>query len=55
MKNLRKGGKVWVEDKDLAWVAAEIIDFKGKQVQVQTASGKTVQVSFTSVYFSFFF
>ncbi|XP_022732058.1 myosin-15-like isoform X5 [Durio zibethinus] len=40
--NLRKGAKVWVEDKNLAWVAAEITNFKGKQVQVQTASGKTV-------------
>ncbi|XVE70833.1 hypothetical protein DITRI_Ditri10aG0102000 [Diplodiscus trichospermus] len=40
--NLRKGAKVWVEDKNLAWVAAEITDLKGKQVQVHTASGKTV-------------
>ncbi|OMO67020.1 IQ motif, EF-hand binding site [Corchorus capsularis] len=40
--NLRKGAKVWVEDKNLAWVAAEITDFRGKQVQVQTATGKTV-------------
>ncbi|XWS70176.1 hypothetical protein CRYUN_Cryun03dG0026300 [Craigia yunnanensis] len=44
--NLRKGAKVWVEDKNLAWFAAEITDLKGKQVQVQvqTASGKTVLV-----------
>ncbi|OMO86451.1 hypothetical protein COLO4_21149 [Corchorus olitorius] len=40
--NLRKGAKVWVEDKNLAWVAAEITDFRGKQVQLQTATGKTV-------------
>lgn len=40
--NLRKGAKVWVEDKNLAWVAAEITGLKGKQVQVQTASAKTV-------------
>ncbi|GMI81364.1 MYOSIN XI I, MYOSIN XI-15 [Hibiscus trionum] len=40
--NLRKGAKVWVEDKNLAWVAAEITDFRGKQVQLQAASGKTV-------------
>ncbi|KAE8676000.1 hypothetical protein F3Y22_tig00111640pilonHSYRG00245 [Hibiscus syriacus] len=40
--NLRKGAKVWVEDKNLAWVAAEITDLRGKQVQVQPASGKTV-------------
>ncbi|WRX32936.1 Myosin head [Theobroma cacao] len=42
--NLRKGAKVWVEDKNLAWVAAEITGLKGKQVQVQTASAKTVLV-----------
>lgn len=50
--NLRKGAKVWVEDKNLAWVAAEITDCKGKHVQVQTPSGKSVQVSSTSIYFS---
>ncbi|KAK8581891.1 hypothetical protein V6N13_144886 [Hibiscus sabdariffa] len=40
--NLRKGAKVWVEDKNLAWIAAEITDFRTKQVLVQAASGKTV-------------
>nr|GMD42803.1 myosin-15-like isoform X3 [Ipomoea batatas] len=39
---LRKGLKVWVEDKDLAWVAAEVTDFIGKQVQVLTENGKKV-------------
>lgn len=40
--NLRKDSKVWVEDRNLAWVAGEVIDFVGKQVQVVTASGKKV-------------
>ncbi|KAF5936449.1 hypothetical protein HYC85_027578 [Camellia sinensis] len=40
--SLRKGCKVWVEDRDLAWVAAEVVDFLGKQVQLLTASGKKV-------------
>ncbi|THG11258.1 hypothetical protein TEA_014951 [Camellia sinensis var. sinensis] len=40
----RKGCKVWVEDRDLAWVAAEVVDFVGKQVQLLTASGKKVLV-----------
>lgn len=40
--NFRKGAKVWVEDKHLAWVPAEITDFRAKQVQVQIGSGKTV-------------
>ncbi|KAB1219847.1 Myosin-15 [Morella rubra] len=40
--SLRKGSKVWADDKDLAWVAAEVVDFVGKQVRVVTASGKKV-------------
>ncbi|GLT85614.1 hypothetical protein SLE2022_038000 [Rubroshorea leprosula] len=36
----RKGAKVWVEDKHLAWLAAEVVDSSGKQVQLETASGK---------------
>ncbi|KZV36499.1 myosin-15-like [Dorcoceras hygrometricum] len=39
---LRKGAKVWVEDKEAAWVAAEVIDFVGRQVQLLTVSGKKV-------------
>lgn len=44
--NLRKGSKVWVDDRNLAWIAAEITDFVGKQVQVVTASGKKVKLVF---------
>ncbi|KAM1245961.1 hypothetical protein ACFX2J_037004 [Malus domestica] len=40
--SLRRGSKVWVEDRDLAWVPAEVADWKGKQLQVVTASGKKV-------------
>ncbi|GKV00049.1 hypothetical protein SLEP1_g12804 [Rubroshorea leprosula] len=40
--SIRKGAKVWVEDKNLAWVAAEVVDSSGKQVQLETASGKKV-------------
>ncbi|KAF2304268.1 hypothetical protein GH714_029037 [Hevea brasiliensis] len=43
--NLRKGTKVWAPDKNLAWVAAEVTDFVGKNVQVLTASGKKVLAS----------
>ncbi|KAJ4842072.1 hypothetical protein Tsubulata_039966 [Turnera subulata] len=42
MSNLRKGSKVWAEDRDLAWVAAEVADFSGKQVQLLTVHGKKV-------------
>lgn len=41
--NLRKGSKVWVEDKNLAWVGAQVIEFAGKQVQLQTVTGKKVK------------
>ncbi|KAI5669604.1 hypothetical protein M9H77_19457 [Catharanthus roseus] len=41
---LRKGSKVWVEDRDSAWVAAEVSDFIGKHVQVLTQHGKKVSV-----------
>ncbi|XP_062101076.1 myosin-15 [Humulus lupulus] len=43
--SLRKGSKVWVEDRNLAWVAAEVIDYGGKQVLVVTVSGKKILVS----------
>ena len=39
---VRKGSKVWVDDRDLAWTAAEVVDYVGKQVQVLTVSGKKV-------------
>ena len=49
--NLRKGSKVWVDDRDLAWVAAEVVDSAGKQVQVVTDSGKKVRrVCFSACY-----
>ncbi|KAH7835175.1 hypothetical protein Vadar_023570 [Vaccinium darrowii] len=40
--SLRKGSKVWVEDRNLAWVAAEVVDFVGEQVQVATRTGKKI-------------
>ncbi|RXH73031.1 hypothetical protein DVH24_012715 [Malus domestica] len=43
--SLRRGSKVWVEDRDLAWAPAEVADWKGKQLQVVTASGKKVLAS----------
>lgn len=38
--NLHKGSKVWVPDKELAWVAAEVLDSNGNRVQLVTNSGK---------------
>lgn len=42
--SLRKGCKVWIEDRDTAWIAAEVTAFAGKQVQVVTESGKQVMI-----------
>lgn len=44
--SLRRGSKVWAEDRDLAWVSAEALDFVGKQILVVTASGKKVSILF---------
>lgn len=43
--SLRRGSKVWAEDRNLAWVAAEVAEFVGKQAQVITSSGKKVNFS----------
>ncbi|RAL52847.1 hypothetical protein DM860_007615 [Cuscuta australis] len=37
---LRKGSKVWVEDKASSWAAAEVTAIIGKQVQLLTEDGK---------------
>ncbi|KAI5393544.1 hypothetical protein KIW84_060605 [Lathyrus oleraceus] len=43
--NVRKGSMVWVPDKELAWVAAEVVGSDGNSVQLVTDSGKKVFVS----------
>ncbi|EFH43454.1 hypothetical protein ARALYDRAFT_913100 [Arabidopsis lyrata subsp. lyrata] len=43
--NLRKGDKVWVEDKDFAWIAADVLDSFDNKLHVQTSTGKKVFVS----------
>ncbi|KAF8098341.1 hypothetical protein N665_0268s0010 [Sinapis alba] len=43
--NLRKGDKVWVEDKDSAWIAGDVLDSPGNKVHVETSTGKQVFVS----------
>lgn len=52
--SLRKGSKVWVEDRDFAWVAAEVLDFVGKQVRLSTVTGKKVGIFLPDDFFSFF-
>ncbi|XP_045800079.1 myosin-15-like isoform X5 [Trifolium pratense] len=36
---LRKGSKVWVPDRDFAWLPAEVLESSDKQLRVQTDSG----------------
>lgn len=38
----RKGSKVWVEDKDLAWTEGEVVEAKDKLVTVLAAQRKKV-------------
>ncbi|KAL2896920.1 Myosin-15 [Bienertia sinuspersici] len=45
MNGPRKGANVWIEDKQLAWIPAEVVDFVGKQVQVVTSAGNKVLCS----------
>ncbi|CAI0448334.1 unnamed protein product [Linum tenue] len=45
MLSLRVGAKVWTEDRNLAWVAAEVTDVVGKQVHLLTSTGNKVSAS----------
>lgn len=40
--SLRKGSKVWVPDRDFAWLPAEVLESSEKQVRVETDSGNKV-------------
>ncbi|CAJ1973588.1 unnamed protein product [Sphenostylis stenocarpa] len=39
---MRHGTKVWVHDRDSAWIPAEVLESSGKNVTVATASGNKV-------------
>ncbi|CAJ1972908.1 unnamed protein product [Sphenostylis stenocarpa] len=43
--NLLQGSKVWVEDRDSAWLPAEVLDSDGDKLQLVTDSGKKVFAS----------
>lgn len=43
--NFRRGAKVWAEDKDLAWVEAEVVEVRDKSFAVVRAQGKEIPVS----------
>ncbi|KAI4377827.1 hypothetical protein MLD38_015400 [Melastoma candidum] len=43
--NFRKGAKVWIEDKELAWVAGDVTEVNGNKVHVSTVTGKKAVVA----------
>ncbi|XP_027940819.1 myosin-15-like isoform X1 [Vigna unguiculata] len=43
--NLLPGSKVWVEDRDAAWLPAEVLDSEGSNILLLTDSGKKVFAS----------
>ncbi|XP_020224383.1 myosin-15 isoform X1 [Cajanus cajan] len=43
--NHRRGSKVWLEDRDSAWVAAEVLDSDANRILLATDSGKKVHAS----------
>ncbi|KAG0502343.1 hypothetical protein HPP92_002415 [Vanilla planifolia] len=45
MTSFRSGDKVWAEDRDLAWVEAEVLDVRDMLFVVATAQGKKLSVS----------
>ncbi|CAN6465948.1 unnamed protein product [Victoria cruziana] len=47
--NIRKGSKVWVEDRDHAWVEAEVVSVSGIHVSLATISGSKVSASLKQV------
>lgn len=50
MNCYKKGYNVWIEDKESAWVTAQVVDVNGKQIHVKTSNGKKVMVSSDKLY-----
>ena len=53
--SLRHGTKVWLEDRDSAWLAAEVLDSDGNRLLLVTDSGKKVSELIVVVKFRFKF
>lgn len=43
--SLRKGSNVWIEDKELAWIPAEVVDVAGNHAVIITDAGNKVDLS----------
>ncbi|KAF9615027.1 hypothetical protein IFM89_021598 [Coptis chinensis] len=48
--SFRKGYNVWFEDKDSAWLPAQVVDVSGKQIQIVTNYGKKMFVLVEKLY-----
>lgn len=44
--SFERGAKVWVEDKELAWVEADVVEVRDKFFVVRTHKGKKVSLVF---------
>ncbi|KAJ7535365.1 hypothetical protein O6H91_12G030000 [Diphasiastrum complanatum] len=44
------GSQIWVEDNELAWVDAELLEISGKEVKVRTSKGKLLNAPLSGVY-----
>ncbi|KAJ7558148.1 hypothetical protein O6H91_04G026500 [Diphasiastrum complanatum] len=44
------GSQIWVEDNELAWVDAEVLEIIGNEVRVRTSNGKLVKAPLSGVY-----
>lgn len=44
--SLRKGSKVWIPDRDFAWLPAEVLESSEKQVRVEMDSANKVIILF---------
>ena len=42
--NVARGSKVWVEDDQFAWVAAEVVDVQMQHVRARTEKGKKMVI-----------
>ncbi|KAL2609153.1 hypothetical protein R1flu_027726 [Riccia fluitans] len=48
--NISIGSQVWVEDPNLAWVEAEVLDYDKKQVKAKTINGNAIVASVSNVH-----
>ncbi|KAM0843588.1 hypothetical protein ACQ4PT_057616 [Festuca glaucescens] len=48
--NIVVGSHIWLEDKDLAWIAGEVFRIEGRNAHVRTTNGKTVTANISDIH-----